>query len=155
MSLWSWDDEWFVRRTYLAALEHVQPHAIAFLGDLFSEPPELSNETRQLRERFWSVFAPLNESTFPASTTEIAVWTRAMTGKDFAPSNFTTHFHPSDFITSTSYTDIVTGKVIEVPLELRRLRPGTVSSIFAGCPTYILNTKVAREGPEGKRARMA
>ncbi|XP_075749345.1 uncharacterized protein LOC142814468 [Rhipicephalus microplus] len=63
MSLWSWDDEWFVRRTYLAALEHVQPHAIAFLGDLFSEPPELSNETRQLRERFWSVFAPLNEST--------------------------------------------------------------------------------------------
>ncbi|KAL3259385.1 hypothetical protein MRX96_002035 [Rhipicephalus microplus] len=67
MSLWSWDDEWFVRRTYLAALEHVQPHAIAFLGDLFSEPPELSNETRQLRERFWSVFAPLNESTRPAA----------------------------------------------------------------------------------------
>ncbi|KAL1486233.1 hypothetical protein MTO96_031469 [Rhipicephalus appendiculatus] len=63
MSLSAWDDERFVRRTYLAALEHVQPHAIAFLGDLFSEPPELSNETQELRERFWGVFAPLNEST--------------------------------------------------------------------------------------------
>ncbi|KAH7950825.1 hypothetical protein HPB52_002106 [Rhipicephalus sanguineus] len=66
LSLPAWDDERFVRRTYLAALEHVQPHAIAFLGDLFSEPPVLSNDTRELGQRFWGVFAPLNESTAAA-----------------------------------------------------------------------------------------
>ncbi|KAH7973081.1 hypothetical protein HPB52_021078 [Rhipicephalus sanguineus] len=65
------------------------------------------------------------------------------------------HFHPSDFVTSTSYTDTVTGKVIEVPLKLRRLKPGTVPSIFPGCPTYLSQDKsAAREGPEEKRARM-
>ncbi|KAH7956065.1 hypothetical protein HPB52_005982 [Rhipicephalus sanguineus] len=65
------------------------------------------------------------------------------------------HFHPSDFVTSTNYTDTVTGKVIEVPLKLRRLKPGTVPSIFPGCPTYLSQDKsAAREGPEEKRARM-
>ncbi|KAH7976288.1 hypothetical protein HPB52_011005 [Rhipicephalus sanguineus] len=65
------------------------------------------------------------------------------------------HFHPSDFVTSTSYTDTVIGKVIEVPLKLRRLKPGTVPSIFPGCPTYLSQDKsAAREGPEKKGPRM-
>ncbi|KAH7964060.1 hypothetical protein HPB51_027702 [Rhipicephalus microplus] len=79
--------------------------------------------------------------------------------KDFAPSKFTElcekHFHLSDFVTSTSYTDVVTGKVIEVPLKLRCLRPGTVPSILPGCPTYFSQQKSAvSEGPEEKPARM-
>lgn len=63
VSLSAWDDERFVRRTYRAALEHVRPHAVAFLGDVFAEPPALPNETQELRQRFWDVFGPLNEST--------------------------------------------------------------------------------------------
>ncbi|XP_065306953.1 uncharacterized protein [Dermacentor albipictus] len=62
-SLLAWDDERFVRRTFRAALEHVQPHAVAFLGDLFAEPPALPGETEALRRRFWDLFGPLNEST--------------------------------------------------------------------------------------------
>ncbi|KAH8020094.1 hypothetical protein HPB51_024456 [Rhipicephalus microplus] len=62
------------------------------------------------------------------------------------------HFHPSDFVTSTSYTKMVAGKVIEVPLKLRRLRPGTVLSIFPDCATYLSQHKSAtREYPEAKR----
>ncbi|KAH8032785.1 hypothetical protein HPB51_001863 [Rhipicephalus microplus] len=63
------------------------------------------------------------------------------------------HFHPSDFVTSTSYMDTITVKVIEVLPKLRRLRPGTVPSIFPGCPKYFSQHKnVAREGPAEKRA---
>ncbi|KAH6943634.1 hypothetical protein HPB50_024838 [Hyalomma asiaticum] len=52
-----------------------------------------------------------------------------------------------------SYT--VTGKVIEVPLKLRRLKPGTVASVFPGCPTYLFHDKcAAREDPEEELARM-
>lgn len=59
----AWDSERFVRRTFRAAVEHVQPHAVAFLGDLFTEPPGLpsSNVTWPARERFHNVFA-LNAS---------------------------------------------------------------------------------------------
>ncbi|KAH6947940.1 hypothetical protein HPB50_022116 [Hyalomma asiaticum] len=65
------------------------------------------------------------------------------------------HSHPSDFVTSTSCTDTATGKMIEVPHKLRRLEPGTIQSIFPGCPTYLSQEKsAAREGPEEKRARM-
>lgn len=60
----AWDSDRFVRRTFRAALEHVQPHAVAFLGDLFAQPPELQspNVTWPLRERFEQVFA-INAST--------------------------------------------------------------------------------------------
>ncbi|KAH7932354.1 hypothetical protein HPB51_029351 [Rhipicephalus microplus] len=96
---------------------------------------------------------------FPANATERAGCTRAVPRTDFAPSKFTglceKHFHPSDFVTSTSYMDTVTGKVIEIPLKFRRLRPVTVPSIFPGCPTYLPQHKsAAREGPEEKRTRM-
>lgn len=61
----AWDEDRFVRRTFRAALDHVQPHAVAFLGDLFAEPPFLSdNDSRILRERFGEVFT-LNRPVVP------------------------------------------------------------------------------------------
>lgn len=96
---------------------------------------------------------------FPANAAERAAWTRAVPRKDFAPTKYTVlcekHFHPSDFVTSTSYTDSATGRVVEVPLKLRRLKPGITPSIFPGCPTYLSQDKSAdREAPEEKRARL-
>ncbi|KAH7936931.1 hypothetical protein HPB49_006441 [Dermacentor silvarum] len=55
-------------------------------------------------------------------------------------------FHPSDFVTSTSYT----GKVAEVALKL-----GTTPSTFPGCPAHLSQDKLSeREAPEEKRARL-
>lgn len=45
--------------------------------------------------------------------------------------------------------------MVEVPLKLRRLKPGITPSIFPGCPTYLSQDKSAdREAPEEKRARL-
>lgn len=65
------------------------------------------------------------------------------------------HFLESDFVDSTSYTDSMTGKVIEVPLKLRRLKPSAIPSVFPNCPAYLSRQETsARESPEEKRARV-
>ncbi|KAG0416107.1 hypothetical protein HPB47_006713, partial [Ixodes persulcatus] len=65
------------------------------------------------------------------------------------------HFSPGDFATTTKYTDEKTGRVLEVPLQLRRLKPSATPSIFSNCPAYLSrNTPAAREGPEEKRSRL-
>lgn len=56
---------------------------------------------------------------------------------------------------SASYTDSMTGKVIEVPLKLRRLKPSAIPSVFPNCPAYLSRQETsARESPEEKRARL-
>ncbi|KAH8024483.1 hypothetical protein HPB51_025110 [Rhipicephalus microplus] len=65
------------------------------------------------------------------------------------------HFLESDFVDSTSYTDSMTGKVIEVPLKLRRLKPSAIPSVFPNCPNYLSRQETcARESPEEKRTRV-
>ncbi|KAH8030483.1 hypothetical protein HPB51_007368 [Rhipicephalus microplus] len=65
------------------------------------------------------------------------------------------NFLESDFVDSTSYTDSMTGKVIEVPLKLRRLKPSAIPSVFPNCPAFLSRQETsARESPEEKRARV-
>ncbi|KAH8039306.1 hypothetical protein HPB51_005552 [Rhipicephalus microplus] len=65
------------------------------------------------------------------------------------------HFLERDFVDSTSYTDSMTGKVIEVPLKLRRLKPSAIPSVFPNCPAHLSRQETsARESPEEKRARV-
>ncbi|KAH8025593.1 hypothetical protein HPB51_010051 [Rhipicephalus microplus] len=62
------------------------------------------------------------------------------------------HFHTSDFVTTSTYQDEKTGRVLEVPPQLRRLKPGAIPSLFPNCPSYLSRpTTVVREGPEEKR----
>lgn len=58
-------------------------------------------------------------------------------------------------VNTTSYTDTTTGKVIEVPLKLVRLRPDAVPSILPDCPAYLSapNLNTSREAPDEKRTR--
>ncbi|KAH7959069.1 hypothetical protein HPB49_008018 [Dermacentor silvarum] len=68
---------------------------------------------------------------------------------------FEHHFHENDLVDSASYTDNMTGKVIEVPLKLRRLKPSEIPSIFPNCPAYLSRQATkSRESPEEKRARL-
>ncbi|KAG0416734.1 hypothetical protein HPB47_006180, partial [Ixodes persulcatus] len=61
-------------------------------------------------------------------------------------------FSPGDFATTAKYTEEKTGRVLEVPLQLRRLKPCATPSNFPNCPAYLSrNTPAAREGPEEKR----
>ncbi|KAH7932118.1 hypothetical protein HPB51_029535 [Rhipicephalus microplus] len=65
------------------------------------------------------------------------------------------HFLESDFVDSTSYTDSMTGKVIEVPLKLRRLNPSAIPTVFPNCPAYLSRQETsARESPKEKHARL-
>ncbi|KAH7932894.1 hypothetical protein HPB49_004666 [Dermacentor silvarum] len=86
-------------------------------------------------------------------------WTRAIPRKDFAPIKYTVvcekHFLTSDFVTTSTYRDEKTGRVLEVPLQLRRLKSGAIPSLFPNCPSYLSRpTTVVREGPEEKRLRL-
>lgn len=65
------------------------------------------------------------------------------------------HFLTSDFVTTSTYRDEKTGRVFEVPLQLRRLKSGAIPSLFLNCPSYLSRpTTVVREGPEEKRLRL-
>lgn len=65
------------------------------------------------------------------------------------------HFLTSDFVTTSTYRDEKTGRVLEVPLQLRRLKSGAIPSLFPNCPSYLSRpTTVVREGPEEKRLRL-
>ncbi|KAM7300812.1 uncharacterized protein ISCGN_016397 [Ixodes scapularis] len=96
---------------------------------------------------------------FPSDAERRTAWTKAIPREDFAPTKYSVvcekHFSPGDFATTTTYTDEKTGRVLEVPLQLRRLKPCATPSIFPNCPAYLSrNTPAAREGPEEKRARL-
>ncbi|KAL1469908.1 hypothetical protein MTO96_040784, partial [Rhipicephalus appendiculatus] len=64
------------------------------------------------------------------------------------------HFDASCIERTTSYTDPRTGRVIEVALPVPRLRPGSVSTVFPGCPSYLsVSDHNTRETPDAKRSR--
>ncbi|KAH7936047.1 hypothetical protein HPB52_017323 [Rhipicephalus sanguineus] len=64
------------------------------------------------------------------------------------------HFDASCIERTTSYTDPRTGRVIEVALPVPRLRPGSVPTIFPGCPSYLsVSDHNTRETPDAKRSR--
>ncbi|KAH8028007.1 hypothetical protein HPB51_012593 [Rhipicephalus microplus] len=96
---------------------------------------------------------------FPLDPAQNAAWTKAVRRENFTPTKCTVvcehHFLESDFVDSTSYTDSMTGKVIEVPIKLRRLKPSAIPSVLPNCPTYLSRQETsARESPEEKRARV-
>ncbi|KAH7942367.1 hypothetical protein HPB49_023482 [Dermacentor silvarum] len=85
-------------------------------------------------------------------------WLRAIPRKDFVPTSCTKvcsdHFDASCIERTTSYTDPRTGKVIEVGLPVPRLRPGSVPTVFPGCPSYLsVPHNSTRETPDAKRSR--
>ncbi|KAH8029456.1 hypothetical protein HPB51_000552 [Rhipicephalus microplus] len=96
---------------------------------------------------------------FPMDADQRTTWTRAIPRKDLAPTKYTVvcekHFHTGDFVTTSTYQDEKTGRVLEVPLQLRRLKPGAIPSLFPNCPSYLSSpTTVVREGPKEKRLRL-
>ncbi|KAH7958667.1 hypothetical protein HPB49_004082 [Dermacentor silvarum] len=96
---------------------------------------------------------------FPSDPAQNAAWAKAVRRGNFVPTKYTVicehHFHENDFVDSASYTDNMTGEVIEVPLKLRRLKPSAIPSLFPNCPAYLSRQATeARESPEEKRARL-
>ncbi|KAG0410727.1 hypothetical protein HPB47_012148, partial [Ixodes persulcatus] len=51
------------------------------------------------------------------------------------------HFAPSDFVTKSSYTDVETGRVVEVPLRIVKLKQDAIPSLFPNCPYTCLAQK--------------
>lgn len=95
---------------------------------------------------------------FPNDPVRRAAWTRAVPRKDFAPTKNTVlcekHFVSSDYVKTSKYTDVKTGKTIEVPLKVFRLKPDAVPSVFPNCPQYLSHQNACtREAPEEKRKR--
>ncbi|KAH9376408.1 hypothetical protein HPB48_013228 [Haemaphysalis longicornis] len=98
--------------------------------------------------------------TFPSDPARRAQWIKAIHRADFTPGKRSVvcerHFKPSDMVNTTSYTDTTTGKVIEVPLKLVRLRPDAVPSILPDGPAYLsaTNANTSREAPDEKRTHL-
>ncbi|XP_037504797.1 THAP domain-containing protein 1-like [Rhipicephalus sanguineus] len=95
---------------------------------------------------------------FPKDGDALNKWLRAIPRKDFVPTSCTKvcvdHFDASCIERTTSYTDPRTGRVIEVALPVPRLRPGSVPTIFPGCPSYLsVSDHNTRETPDAKRSR--
>ncbi|XP_072142405.1 uncharacterized protein [Dermacentor andersoni] len=96
---------------------------------------------------------------FPSDRATREAWTRAVPRKDFSPTKYTVlcekHFLPSDYLKTTSYTDVKTGKVVEVAMKNMRLKKTVVPSLFPNCPAYLSRPQVCvREAPAAKRARL-
>ncbi|XP_077536019.1 uncharacterized protein LOC144148343 [Haemaphysalis longicornis] len=96
---------------------------------------------------------------FPTDPTMRAAWTRAVPRKDFLPTKYTVlcekHFLPTDYVNTTAYTDVKTGKVVEVLLKTVRLKQTSVPSLFPKCPAYLSRPQApVREAPEEKRMRL-
>nr|XP_054933828.1 uncharacterized protein LOC129387969 [Dermacentor andersoni] len=96
---------------------------------------------------------------FPSDRATREAWTRAVPRKDFSPTKYTVlcekHFLPSDYLKTTSYTDVKTGKVVEVAMKNMRLKKTAVPSLFPNCPAYLSRPQVCvREAPAAKRARL-
>ncbi|KAH8021825.1 hypothetical protein HPB51_018531 [Rhipicephalus microplus] len=95
---------------------------------------------------------------FPKDADALKQWLRAIPRKDFVPTSCTKvcadHFDASCIEKTTSYTDPRTGRVIEVALAVPRLRPGSVPTVFPGCPSYLsVRDQSTRETPDAKRSR--
>ncbi|XP_075744356.1 uncharacterized protein LOC142803139 [Rhipicephalus microplus] len=95
---------------------------------------------------------------FPKDADALKQWLRAIPRKDFVPTSCTKvcadHFDASCIEKTTSYTDPRTGRVIEVALPVPRLRPGSVPTVFPGCPSYLsVRDQSTRETPDAKRSR--
>ncbi|KAH8022748.1 hypothetical protein HPB51_004272 [Rhipicephalus microplus] len=95
---------------------------------------------------------------FPKDADALKQWLRAIPRKDFVPTSCTKvcadHFDASCIEKTTSYTDPRTGRVIEVALRVPRLRPGSVPTVFPGCPSYLsVRDQSTRETPDAKRSR--
>ncbi|XP_075725554.1 uncharacterized protein LOC142767546 isoform X2 [Rhipicephalus microplus] len=96
---------------------------------------------------------------FAMDADQKTAWTRAIPRKDSASTKYTVvcekHFHTSDFVTTSTYQHEKSGRVLEVPLQLRRLKPGAIPSLFPNCPSYLSRpTTVVRGGPEEKWLRL-
>ncbi|KAH7934096.1 hypothetical protein HPB49_021525 [Dermacentor silvarum] len=87
---------------------------------------------------------------FPSDSAQKAAWTKAVRRENFAPTKYSVvcehHFLESDFVDSMNYTDSMTGKVIEVPLKLRRLKPAAIPSVFPNCPVYLSRQETSARG---------
>ncbi|KAH7964638.1 hypothetical protein HPB51_027123 [Rhipicephalus microplus] len=95
---------------------------------------------------------------FPKDADALKQWLRAIPRKDFVPTSCTKvcadHFDASCIEKTTSYTDPRTGRVIEIALPVPRLRPGSVPTVFPGCPSYLsVRDQSTRETPDAKRSR--
>ncbi|KAH7964287.1 hypothetical protein HPB51_027474 [Rhipicephalus microplus] len=61
------------------------------------------------------------------------------------------HFLASDYVKTSKYTDLKTGKTIEAPLKVFRLKPDAIPSVFSNCPQYLSRQNACtREAPEEK-----
>ncbi|XP_077498527.1 uncharacterized protein LOC144109623 [Amblyomma americanum] len=96
---------------------------------------------------------------FPTDPTMRAAWTTAVPRGDFLPTKYTVlcekHFLPTDYLKTTAYTDIKTGKVVEVPLKTIRVNQTALASLFPKCSAYLSRPQASvREAPEQKRIRL-
>nr|XP_054930979.1 uncharacterized protein LOC129386795 [Dermacentor andersoni] len=96
---------------------------------------------------------------FPSDRATREAWTRAVPRKDFSPTKYTVlcekHFLPTDYLKTTSYTDVKTGKVVEVATKNIRLKKTAVPSLFPNCPAYLSRPQACvREAPGAKRASL-
>ncbi|CAN7946592.1 unnamed protein product, partial [Ixodes hexagonus] len=96
---------------------------------------------------------------FPKDEVLFKKWLRAIPRKDFAPTAnnkvCALHFDASCFEHNSSYTDPRTGKFLEIPLKVPRLRHGSVPSLFPVCPSYLSKQSAcfSREPPDAKKMR--
>ncbi|KAH7932986.1 hypothetical protein HPB49_006208 [Dermacentor silvarum] len=65
------------------------------------------------------------------------------------------HFVASDYVKTSKYTYVKTGKIIELPLKFFRLKPDAVRSVFPNCPQCVSRQNAcSEEAPEEKRKRV-
>ncbi|KAH8033931.1 hypothetical protein HPB51_017629 [Rhipicephalus microplus] len=58
----------------------------------------------------------------------------------------------SDYVKTSKYTELKTGKTIEVPLKVVRLKPDAIPSVFPNCPQYLSRQNACtREALEEKK----
>ncbi|CAL1278805.1 unnamed protein product, partial [Larinioides sclopetarius] len=76
----------------------------------------------------------LKFTVFPAETELRRKWIAAIKRDNFTPTKYSKicqlHFNESDFLNTSKAVDPKTGNVIEVPLKIKKLRPGAIPSQF-------------------------
>lgn len=65
------------------------------------------------------------------------------------------HFVASDYITTSRYTDVKMGKIVEVPLKVAGLKRDSVPGVFPNCLQYLsCLITCTREALEERRKRL-
>ncbi|KAH8022207.1 hypothetical protein HPB51_023057 [Rhipicephalus microplus] len=65
------------------------------------------------------------------------------------------HFLASDYVKTSKYTDMKTGKNIKVPLKVFQLKPDAIPSVFTNCPQYLSRQNACTwEAQEEKTKRL-